>query len=74
MHGFWTNFAQFVRELQNQLTNSSEFNKRTIDYFKTGILGYLMEIDSGGPADLEPELRTNTDNESIFYIRLNYFK
>jgi hypothetical protein len=51
-----------------------EFNKRTIDYFKTGFPGYLMEIDSGGPADLEPELRTNTDNESIFYIRLNYFK
>ena len=51
-----------------------EFNKRTIDYFKTGIPGYLMEIDSGGPADLEPELRTNTSNESIFYIRLNYFE
>jgi len=51
-----------------------EFNKRTIDYFQTGIPGYLMEIDSGGPADLEPELRTNTNDTSIFYIRLNYFE
>jgi len=51
-----------------------KYNKRTIDIFNTEIPGYIMEIDSGGPADLEPELRTNTSNESIFYIRLNYFE
>jgi hypothetical protein len=50
-----------------------EFNKRSIDFFETNIPGYLMELDSGGPADFEPELRTNTNDKSIFYIRLNYF-
>ena len=49
-------------------------NKRSIDFFKTSIPGYLMELDSGGPADFEPELRTNTNDKSIFYIRLNYFE
>jgi hypothetical protein len=48
-------------------------NKRSIDFFKTGIPGYHMDLDSGGPADFDPELRTNTNDKSIFYIRLNYF-
>ena len=49
-------------------------NKRSIDSFETSIPDYKMELDSGGPADFEPELRTNTKDRSIFYIRLNYFK
>lgn len=49
-------------------------NKRSIDFFKTSIPGYVMELDSGGPADFDPELRTNTKDKSIFYIRLNYFR
>jgi hypothetical protein len=49
-------------------------NKRSIDFFETGIPGYTMELDSGGPADFDPELRTNTNDKSIFYIRLNYFE
>lgn len=49
-------------------------NKRSIDFFETSIPGYLMELDSGGPADFDPELRTNTNDKSIFYIRLNYFE
>jgi hypothetical protein len=48
-------------------------NKRSIDFFETGIPGYHMELDSGGPADFDPELRTNTNNKSLFYIRLKYF-
>jgi len=48
-------------------------NKRSIDSFETSIPDYKMELDSGGPADFEPELRTNTEDKSIFYIRLNYF-
>jgi hypothetical protein len=49
-------------------------NKRSIDYFETSIPGYHMELDSGGPADFDPELRTNTNDKSIFYITLNYFE
>ena len=49
-------------------------NNRSIDFFKTSIPGYVMELDSGGPADFDPELRTNTKDKSIFYIRLNYFR
>ena len=49
-------------------------NKRSIDFFETSIPNYLMELDSGGPADFDPELRTNTNDKSIFYIRLNYFE
>jgi hypothetical protein len=50
------------------------FNKRSVDSFETNIPDYRMELDSGGPADFEPELRTNTEDKSIFYIRLNYFR
>jgi len=50
------------------------FNKRSIDSFETSIPGYKMELDSGGPADFEPELRTNMEDKSIFYIRLDYFR
>jgi hypothetical protein len=50
------------------------YNKRSIDSFETGIPDYKMELDSGGPADFEPELRTNMEDKSIFYIRLNYFR
>jgi hypothetical protein len=50
------------------------YNKRSIDSFETSIPDYKMELDSGGPADFEPELRTNTKDKSIFYIRLNYFR
>ncbi|MCJ7472252.1 MAG: hypothetical protein MUP02_05525 [Actinobacteria bacterium] len=49
-------------------------NKRSIDSFETSIPDYKMELDSGGPADFEPELRTNTKDKSIFYIKLNYFR
>jgi hypothetical protein len=49
-------------------------NERSIDFFETGIPGYTMELDSGGPADFDPELRTNANDKSIFYIRLNYFE
>ena len=49
-------------------------NKRSIDFFETSIPNYLMELDSGGPADFDPELRTNTNDKSIFYIRLDYFE
>jgi hypothetical protein len=49
-------------------------NGRSIDFFETGIPGYTMELDSGGPADFDPELRTNANDKSIFYIRLNYFE
>ena len=49
-------------------------NKRSIDFFETSIPGYLMELDSGGLADFDPELRTNTNGKSVFYIRLNYFE
>jgi hypothetical protein len=50
------------------------YNTRSIDSFETGIPGYKMELDSGGPADFEPELRTNMEDKSIFYIRVNYFR
>jgi hypothetical protein len=50
------------------------YNNRSIDSFETGIPDYKMELDSGGPADFEPELRTNMEDKSIFYIKLNYFK
>ena len=49
-------------------------NNRSINLFKTSIPGYIMELDSGGPADFDPELRTNIKDKSIFYIRLNYFE
>ena len=49
-------------------------NNRSINFFKTSIPGYIMELDSGGPADFDPELRTNAKDKSIFYIRLNYFR
>ncbi len=54
-------------------TGTYVLNKRSIDYFKTSIPGYVLELDSGGPADFEPELRTNTNDKSLFYIKLNYF-
>lgn len=67
-----------IEELQKlgqgeEKSGTYEYNKRTIDFFETGIPGYNMELDSGGPADFEPELWTNTDDKSLFYIRLNYF-
>jgi hypothetical protein len=49
-------------------------NKRSIDYFETSIPGYYMELDSGGPADFDPELRTNVNDKSIFYMKFNYFE
>lgn len=49
-------------------------NKRSIDFFETDIPGYVMELDSGGPADFDPELRTNINDKSIFYLRLNYYE
>lgn len=55
-------------------TGTYEYNRRLIDTFETGIPEYIMELDSGGPADFEPELRTNTSDRSIFYIRLDYFE
>jgi hypothetical protein len=35
---------------------------------------YEMELDSGGSADFEPELRTDMKDKNIFYIRVNYFR
>lgn len=46
-------------------------NGRVECYFKTDIPNYVMGLDCGEDNNFNPQFKTNSDNKSIFYIKLN---